>query len=56
MAQVSQVGSGVNDYKKGVGFGIFRDAREKCRFSKKEEKNFVVNAKILIFIYGTYFI
>ena len=50
VAQVSQVGSDVKNYKKGdlVGFGTFRDACEKCRFCKEGREELLVNAKILI--------
>ena len=55
VAEVSQVGSEVKNYKKGdlVGFGTFRDACEKCRFCKEGREELCGECKDP-YTYGTY--
>ena len=55
VAEVSEVGSDVKNYKKGdlVGFGTLRDACEKCRFCKIGQEELCRDVKDP-FTYGTY--
>ena len=55
VAEVSEVGSEVKNYKKGdlVGFGTLRDACEKCRFCKLGQEELCRDVKDP-FTYGTH--
>ena len=55
VAEVSEVGSEVTNYKKGdlVGFGTLRDACENCRFCKLGQEELCRDVKDP-FTYGTY--
>ena len=55
VAQVSEIGSEVKNYKKGdlVGFGTLRDACEKCRFCKQGLEELCRDVKEP-FTYGLY--
>ena len=55
IAEVSEIGSEVKNYKKGdlVGFGTLRDACEKCRFCKEGLEELCRDVKDP-FTYGTY--